>query len=162
VPAPTPKVKICQPGRWGGTSGGCSGNKEWFFSPGLRGDCGDECHVRKTAWVNDSFNLYAFGVQGGTLVFRGTTDGTWRLHFSEMELSIDGKSFGRFSVGEGLNGDYVLPVHGTMEARWSRMSRALRKGKTLFAIGDNFRLGFTLRKSNAALKESLRISNRNW
>ncbi|MEZ5670798.1 MAG: hypothetical protein R3F55_25865 [Alphaproteobacteria bacterium] len=129
----------------------------WAAHPGERGACGDECSTPATAWVFEPGGNFAFGVQcGGTLVLGGPAMQQPTPAFDHVDMVIDGRSFGRFAVANGLNDVYVSPTGAGQD--WAALGPALMAGNTVqLWMTQSALLEFSLAGSRAALGELDRL-----
>lgn len=75
------------------------------------------------------------------------------LPFSEAEMVIDGRSFGRFSFDESLNDIYVSAIV-PIASPPVRVREAISSGNVLeFSMTDYPALNFTLSGSRAAIQK---------
>lgn len=125
----------------------------WAVESASQGDCGDECYTPPTAWVYAGNGQFAFGVQcDGQMVLGGPAMAVPTPPFSQVEMRIDGRSYGVFSVQNGLNDVYVSPTLGGTQDWLSTIRPALAGGNVLqLWMGPSALLEFGLGGSRLAL-----------
>lgn len=126
----------------------------WYVTPESWGDCGEECHVWPTAWVNDAKGDFALGMSCSTpMILGGYVMRGSDTPFSELEMVIDGQSLGRFSVDTGLNDVYVTATNPAGQSK-SRIRAALVSGRTMsFNVAGRAPINFPLFGSKAAIEK---------
>jgi hypothetical protein len=83
----------------------------WYITPAKQGDCGEECYTPATAWIDTQDGNYAFGIScGNVMIMTGPAMMRPQPPFSMAEMLIDSRSFGDFSVYNGLNDTYVSAI----------------------------------------------------
>lgn len=98
--------------------------------------------------------FFTFGVQcGGMLVLGGQAMQHSTPPFDSVDLAVDGRSFGRFDVQNGLNDVFVLPTAGDGSQDWALIRPALMAGRVLHVTptGGSF-IEFALTGSGRALQ----------
>jgi hypothetical protein len=130
----------------------------WYITPAKQGDCGEECYTPATAWIDTQDGNYAFGIScGNVMIMTGPAMMRPQPPFSMAEMLIDSRSFGDFSVYNGLNDTYVSATDIAAQST-SDIQDAMNSGSTLrFRIANRAPLDFTLAGSRAAIKEISRL-----
>ena len=126
----------------------------WYATPEHQDDCGPECFTGPRAWIETMDGSHAFGLScDGPMILGGPAMMQSDLPFSEAEMAIDGRSFGRFSVYQGLNDTYVSAIDPTASSP-PRVREAISSGNALaFRMTDYPTLNFTLSGSRAAIQK---------
>jgi len=129
-----------------------AGPSLWYVTPAQQGDCGAECYSPPAAWIDDQAAAYEFGVScDGMMILGGQALAMANAPFEEIEMMIDGRSLGRFSVHSGLNDIYVSPLDPAAQSPGA-IRAALTSGGTLeLRPPGGTRLNFTLSGSRAAI-----------
>lgn len=125
----------------------------WYVDAGSTGECGDECYTPPTAWVYSGNGAFAFGVQcDGQMVLGGPAMAVPSPPFSQLEMRVDGRSYGVFAVQQGLADVYVGPTEDYTQDWYGAVRPALAGGSVLqLWIGPSALLEFGLGGSRAAL-----------
>jgi hypothetical protein len=126
----------------------------WYTTPAEQGDCGEECYTPATAWIDTEDGNYAFSIScGNVMIMAGPAMMRPQPPFSMAEILIDSRSFGDFSVYNGLNDTFVSAANIAAQST-SDIQDAINYGSTLrFRIANRAPLDFTLSRSRAAIKE---------
>ena len=130
-----------------------AGSDRWYVTPEQQGDCGAECYTPPIAWIDAADGKHAFGVTcDGVMIMGGSAMEVSEPPFSEVVMTIDGQSFGRFSVDNGLNDVYVSPTDPAAQSP-KRILAVLESGGALsFRIAGRAPLELTLAGSKAAIR----------
>jgi hypothetical protein len=130
-----------------------SANSEiWYVVPEDRGDCGDECYTPPAAWIDEEGHRYALGVScDDQLMLGGRATYVSEMAIDSLEMIVDGRSLGRFSVIGGLNDIYIQPTDEAGQPP-AGTATALSTGENVvlrFQDGPSF--AFTLGGAKAAI-----------
>ena len=133
----------------------------WYVIPEDQGDCGDECYTAPTAWIDDEANRHSFGIScEDTMVIDGRAFYGVESEIEYLDMSVDGRSLGRFNVATGLNDIYVQNANGDPKAPKAVLA-ALRAGQNLKLVLKNGQnIDFTLAGSRNALALKDRLCTR--
>ncbi len=135
-----------------------AGANVWYNTPAGQGDCGEECYTPPIAWIDTKDGKHSFGIScGDAMIVGGAAMMQRQPPFSAAEMVIDGRSFGTFSVDNGMNDTY-LSATDPAEQSPSRVQDAISSGNALrFRIADSAPLDFTLSGSRAAIQTMSRL-----
>ena len=141
----------CKPTETQATNVSTSG---WYVTPEAWGDCGEECHVWPTAWVNDTKGDFTLGMScSPPMILGGYAVKGAGTPFSGLEMVINGRSLGRFSVDTGLSGVYVTATNLAKQSQ-AGIRAALVSGRTMsFKVAGRAPINFTLSGSRAAIEK---------
>lgn len=130
---------------------------EWYVSPEVKGDCGDECYEPPTAWVDDRSGTYRFGVTcDGTIELGGPATETSEFVHLGMGMTIDDRAYGPVNIQHGLKDVFVTPDDES-SLTVAEIVDALAKGSSMRLFLTSGPVAFSLNGSRSAIALAKRL-----
>ena len=133
-------------------------SETWYVIPEDQGDCGDECYTPPTAWIDGAGGKYALGVTcDNQLLLGGPATYVSEIKIGSLEMTVDGRSLGQFSVDTGLNDVYIQPVDAAAQPPAGTAAGLSGGEEVILRFRDGQSHGFTLAGARAAIALTQRL-----